>query len=582
MNRREAPRNHAASWPGPRAPSQEQQQRSLVPFAEVETDSARISVLHETVPHNPRQLPPLASSTTGYGVDGGHTTATSITVALPHIQRGRGSSAVCMSAAEVVPILVPREPVVPVWNIPQYSVRSVIRRSDHPLWSDSAMVQLNYLLDGGSSTRSCKGPSRLSSPDDKSHSMHAKGLVHSTRNTQSFSAVSELPQDTSEMRFYADEGQKCQSPPVLSTTVMNTGLEGYLTGRSIDRDIIMDPPHEREQQWLRLRPREFATLVPMLLRDECVSRQRIVEEERDEALRKIPLPPHAAEGMPHPAAAAGCRELDLLENIRRGHMLAEESACFERVRDLYAYVHRGMVVGTAPLKQFLLRWVWSYKGRKMRQLEQRKRLWMQEEISRGDITVEWWEAQQQLFAGMVVSTETLFRTAVEVLQLCTQYTQLVAHLRLKEQVERFPLLYGAVMPHAVVCGRISGHTVFKHLDLHEQHYRCQLHMSENSERSGIIRMTLREHLMLFWEVAGRQRLVEEESAMRVQLAFRLFHMRERFHLRELEIMEACERQLGLEPAYHALLAVGSEAEQRQRRRGEQAVLSTDVAQWCTG
>ncbi|KAH9588942.1 hypothetical protein LSM04_005951 [Trypanosoma melophagium] len=564
MSRRETEedkerRSHAETWPAP-------------PQSSSSSSPAYISNLHAVIsstclneingPHSPASplhtLPSLSKTSNeenSVETSTHHTGDTAVIVTLPHIRQGSGEDVIKKKIKSrdsdkfFEPLLETR--LKPQKReIPSYNVRTVVRRENHPLWSHSIQVQFQYLFGNNISY--------MHSPACDKRKINKKLL--------------ELPKDQKRKTFEAAEctestiEENCERA-IKDSHDMELTMPKKIAVRSLQSHVDTKretSPEEKENQQTKkkkysyLGPREFATLIPLLLRDECVARQFIVEEERYEALHTLPLPPYVSQETLHPALVDGCREIILTEDILRRELLAEESMSIAPLWDLFVYEHRWLVVGTAPLKKFLRNWLNVHRGRKRRQLARFERLTTQEITSRNEISMEWWEAQRELFATLTAIMERRYRTNIERLQLCTQYAQGVVSIRMQEYVERFPLLYGAVMSRTYVCGRISGLTLFKQLDLLQEHNRCQLTKIEEGEYIGISRTMLRVELERFTEVDERLQIVREEEIAHMQLRFRLLAARERCHRRELEIVEACEREIDLKSSMQAILALISE------------------------
>ncbi|ORC87228.1 uncharacterized protein TM35_000231990 [Trypanosoma theileri] len=547
---REEERRHLVStWPlQPLDPPTE------IPTSHSVSSSIGISGLEGTSPQSPHQLPSLSKTPPATTVDTNtfHTKETPVTVTLPHLYRGN-SDKVQSPLLEIKAKTQRRE-------IPSYNVRTVVRRENHPLWSPSIKVQLQYLFGNNishihsSPSEKHKADKRLleSSEDPRLHTFEAAKCSQSTIDRM----PPKMVKDSNHIKR------------IIPTKIAVKALESDAAHQKEELDENEPLPKEEEEEeenqkkekWVYLGPREFATLFSLLLRDECVARQAIVEEERYEAISTLPLPPCASPETLHPALVTGCKEISLTEEILRRELLTEEASEIAPLWDLFIYEHRCFVMGTAPLKKYLQKWLWLYRGRKMRQHARLERLFTQEFTSRNEITMEYWESQQQLFTALTTVMEQLYRTAVERLQICTQYAHGVAYIHMQEHLERFPLLYGAVMSKTFVCGRISGLTLFKQLDLLEQHDRWQIMRIEEGERIGVSCTMLREELVDFTEIEDRLLIVNEEATACMQLRFRLLAARERCHRREWEIVEACERELDLEPAIKAIVASNEEEE----------------------
>ncbi|RNF23389.1 uncharacterized protein Tco025E_02905 [Trypanosoma conorhini] len=507
-----------------------------------------------------------------------HTKKISITVPFPQgsgdrVREGRSSQLapelVLPASVDGVPLTVKQEP-------PVYSVRAVVRQEDHPLWSSSPQAWLEYLFGSTKSRQdSLEREDRITSP---------KGSEPPVRKVRSSLPLTEesgeggwdTPHSTPEERQCTGLPMQLSPPPQQQPQKALAAVGDRTSSPAGEQRFGVTLPRAPQPGLQRLRLREAATLVSALLRDECVCRQALVAEERHEAISDIAMPPDATFGSLHPALLAGIEEVVIMEEICRSYIVEEEASQIAPIWDFYVSEHRCLVTSLAPLKRFLRRWVLCHRGRKERHLARQKCLRVREEKSRLEITHAWLGAQQRLFASLVGATEALFRALIEEMQLCTQYAHGFASIRLKEQVELFPLLYGAAMPRAVVCGRISGYTLFKQLDLHDQHERHCLSKWEERDRIVIASMMQREALEGFLEAPRRQNIVEEESAARVKLTFTLFAMAGRCHRREIEIEEACEWQIDLLPHLHAASASdGRRAEERQA-----TVLSLTKMQGC--
>ncbi|RNF05915.1 hypothetical protein TraAM80_04214 [Trypanosoma rangeli] len=573
MKRGEGQRSPAALWPQlqeeqhAEADAEDPKRRSII---ESESNSRLRDTEspYATLPHNCRHFSTLALSASDTDKPTvAHTPSTSTTVPLSQnsgvrVVKGRSSR---LNLELVAPRSGDGQPLTVKQELPTYSVRTVVRQEDHPLWSSSPQMQLEYLF--GRATLGQGGlrrdgyinyPKGWDAPARKQRSSLSPAEEPCKGGWSTPLATIEWRQDTRLPNVLLPPPSQQQQQ--LATTAV--GAETVFSERG--QRFAVAPPLEPQAGFQRIRLRDFATHVSILLRDECVCRQAIVAEERQEAVLDIVMVPDVTLRSLHPALLAGIEETAILEEICRRYILEEEVCQRTPIWDFYVFEHRCLVIGLAPLKRLLLQWILYYRGRKQRHLEQQNCLMRREEKSRRELTHRWLAAQQKLFASLVVATEALFRALIEELQLCTQYAHGFASICLKEQVELFPLLYGAVMPRVVVCGRISGYTRFKQLDLHDQHERRYLSTWEERDRLVISYIMQREALVGFVEGPRRQTIVEEESVARMKLAFTLFAMAERCHRREIEIVEACEWQIDLLPYLCAALApVGQRPEEKR-------------------
>ncbi|EKF26675.1 hypothetical protein MOQ_009626 [Trypanosoma cruzi marinkellei] len=510
-----------------------------------------------------------------------HPRKISVTLPLPkitsdHMNECRSSSVV---SEGVLPVLVDKMPPTAHHEPPMYNIRTVVHKENHPLWSSSPLTQLEYLFGlkglGQSSLlreveMACPGALELPSVREQTL------LLSEGESRGSVSKITSL--GVGEPQQQQQQQQQQQDFRLLRTLSKEYSTIKDRTDLLGKEQLLVAclSPLESQIGLQRLGPREVASLIPMLLRDECVFRQKIVEAERYEALLTLAMPPHATFNWIHPALVAGIEEITLMEEICRKYILEEESNTIAPIWDFYVFEHRCLVVGTKKLTCFLQQWILNYRGRKMLQIEQQNRLWRREEKSRLEIIQKWLEAQQRLFTSLVIATEALFRVVIEELQLHAQYAHGLISISLKAQTELFFHLYGAVMPRAIACGRISGCTRFKLLDLNDQHGRGCLSSWEEGGRLVISCMMQREALEKFLEGPKRQEIMEEELVARGRLTCILFAMLERCHRREIEIVEACECQLDVLPHLYTPLGLG----EGQQHEETQAVLYLTAVQGC--
>ncbi|EAN85119.1 hypothetical protein C3747_111g177 [Trypanosoma cruzi] len=551
---------------------EDEQDRRWIVDSESRSSLLFLSVSSTTTPHSRRNISFLTSHVDNFDeLPVSHTRKISVTLPLPQIVSGHVSELRTASVDPEVamPALVDKMSITAKHEPPIYNIRTVVRKENHPLWSPSTLTQLEYLFGlqklGHSSLpkdvqMACSGELGLPRIMERPLLL-SEGESHGSCSKITSIGVGEQQQDSGSLRTSSNEylairdrtdplGREQLWAVCHSSFELQTGLQG-------------------------LGPREVASLIPMLLRDESVCRQVIVEKERHEALLTLAMPPHATFNWIHPALVAGIEEITIMEEIRRKYILEEESNQIAPIWDFYVFEHRCLVVGTKKLTCFLRRWILTYRGRKMRQLEQLNSLWRREEKSRLEIIQTWLEAQKRLFTRLVIATESQFRVVIEELQLHAQYAHGLISISLKAQTELFFHLYGAVMPRAIACGRISGCTRFKLLDLNDQHGRGCLSSWEEKGRLAISCMMQREALEKFLEGPKRQQIVEEELVARGRLTCILFAMLERCHRREIEIVEACECQLDVLPHFNAPLALGE-----QQNEEKQAVLYLTSVQGC--
>ncbi|KAG8346514.1 hypothetical protein TRVL_02659 [Trypanosoma vivax] len=531
----------------------------------------------------PRSIfPPLVraerASGTEIGVTGSAGRATVCHVVLSAAEEGEEEQnmdetlggAACGSEGETTPMPKQRHMPQSSGACISYNVRTVVRRSEHPLWSKSTEKRLDFLfpkqLKPVVSQRSCRRE------ENNKYFPHSSGAAPLSGRYLA-SSLRSPPCCAGAVKNGSTERLSWPRPTFEATLPTKVSLTGaswanYATGTTEEESVTDNRRRVFvDGEWKFLRPMEMTTLFLLLLRDECIAREAIVEEERYDALRSLPfglLPGKLTEGCPapHPALVDGCYDIVCREEIHRKCLLEEESNAIAPLWDLFSYVHRGLVLGSGPLRKFLCQCVWRYRGRKQFQNAQREHLFDREKFSRSEILNEWWDTKQELLNVLLIAKETLFRGAILSLQLLAEYAHGVAWIGMQQHVEIFPLLYGTVMPKAVVCGRIAGTTVFRQADLSEQFHRQQISKWERGDRDAIQFLMEREALVKFVQVECRQRVEEEENKERARELPRIFALMERFHRREIEIVEACELEIDLLRKHAPIAGTGSREQTR--------------------
>ncbi|CAG9580939.1 conserved hypothetical protein [Leishmania major strain Friedlin] len=274
--------------------------------------------------------------------------------------------------------------------------------------------------------------------------------------------------------------------------------------------------------------------------DASLSRCRLADKaEGQRKGAKTPTPP------PHPALAVAVYRLELLESILRDEIRTEEDEAFHiYLEKSFRYEHRLLTVGTLPLERFLRSWIAIRRARRLRHALQRGKVGDMEQKARTALhaTSQTLQRRSQLMVAALVEQEHYYRCSLELLYTQDAAWTGVVLLRLQEQVECFPLAFGAVMSRARVCGRMQGATLFSNLALAEQAIREMISAEEARQRAAFpteLEMRIVSHVR---EPQARKKLVDREAAERAVVHQVVGALQTHYSLREVEIEEGIERQ----------------------------------------
>ncbi|CAJ1992278.1 hypothetical protein conserved [Leishmania donovani] len=248
---------------------------------------------------------------------------------------------------------------------------------------------------------------------------------------------------------------------------------------------------------------------------------------------------------PHPAFAVAAYRLELLESILGDEIRTEEDEAFHVCLEKpFKYEHRLLTVGTLPLERFLRSWIASHRARRLRRALQRSKVWDLEQEARAALhaTSKTLQRRFQLMVTALVEQEHYYRRALELLYAQDAAWTGVVLLRLQEQVECFPLAFGAVMSRARVCGRMKGATLFSNLALAEQAIRETISGEEARHRAAFPTELEMRGVSRMQEPQARKKLVDREAAERAVVHQVVCALQTHYSLREVDIEEGIERQ----------------------------------------
>ncbi|CBZ30084.1 conserved hypothetical protein [Leishmania mexicana MHOM/GT/2001/U1103] len=251
---------------------------------------------------------------------------------------------------------------------------------------------------------------------------------------------------------------------------------------------------------------------------------------------------------PHPAFAVAVYRLELLESILGDEIRTEEEKAFHAcIEKPFKYEHRLLTVGTLPLERFLRGWIAIHRAQRLRHALQRGKVGDVEQEARAALhaTSQTLQRRFQLMVTALVEQEHYYRCCLELLYTQDAAWAGVVLLRLQEQVERFPLAFGAVMSRRRVCGRMKGLTVFSNLALAEQAIRETISGEEARQRAGFPTELEMRGVHLVQEPQAREKLVDREAAERAVVHQVVCALQTHYSIREAEIEEGIERQYWL-------------------------------------
>ncbi|KAG5494473.1 hypothetical protein GH5_02495 [Leishmania sp. Ghana 2012 LV757] len=271
-------------------------------------------------------------------------------------------------------------------------------------------------------------------------------------------------------------------------------------------------------------------------------------DREDENTRKPLMPPQS-----HPAFATAVRRMELLEDIHRGELTAEEGDAFHLyLAKPFVYEHRLLTVGTLPLEQFLRQWIAITRARKQLRTRQRTKVEVLEQTARAALhaTSETLQRRFRLLMTALVQQEHHHRCALELLHTQAAGWTGVVLLRLQEQVERFPFEFGAVMSHTRVCGRVVGLTLFSNLVRSEQVGRGAIRDEEARLRVAFPIEFEARVMGIVHEPQTRKELADREACERAVLHQVVSALQTHYSLREVEIEEGIDRQSWMREPMH--------------------------------
>lgn len=484
----------------------------------------------------------------------------------------------------------------PASTRPTYNVRTVVHVSEHPLWSKSLKTRLDYLV--GDALR--KLGTRYS--NNRGSIIRPTSFVGCTSVHTQGPPVNYPTAPSPWGNAFCNHGihisDNATETRVASSASSGWGPSVFVPGRAsrLSADFanhasLLDEARFKRRtilvngEWKSLGPRELATLRLSYIREELVARETIVDEEHLEAVKLFSqhlgalhlvdsCDKESEYGEPvqkllQDTMLNGLQAINYREEINRSYVLEEENKAFQPIWDLFVFVHRGMLLGSAPLKNYLRRWVYLTRGRKERYRVSLQQLHEREEKSRSEIMEEHASLEQELFSHLLSTMETLFRVELESFQLLTQVAQVHAWLFMQSQVDVYPKLYGIEMTRRLVCGRATGVTLFRELVLRCQNDRDALALFEERGRT-VLRCAMElDDIALFSEEIKRRSIEEEENAERAKKHLFLFVLMERCHAREVEIIEACEWDVDLMRKFReGCLAIGEKRSERNSERKE--------------
>eukprot|EP00796_Vickermania_ingenoplastis_P010590 gene10589-7357_t len=308
--------------------------------------------------------------------------------------------------------------------------------------------------------------------------------------------------------------------------------------------------------------------MPYFYRDECVHRERLMWEMVMESLRLFPWPlnpvrreeiaaglrgepledgtlksPEALrlEQLQHPALIFGQDYLDGVQHFERKGVIAEEREAMAKILKLYTYEHRVLTVGTLPLETFCRRWIHQFRGRRLLRAKQREVLCKREEAARLELlrTDPTFTARFELMRDSLTFLESRFRLQIELLQLRVAYVTGNVVVRLAEQVNRFPILYGGSMRKTRACARVAGTTVFMRVHLMEQLFRERIEKEERYERYMELPWEAQKRSLVdIFEPPERRAVEVEEAFWRADLEYKLHQLIVHYCTRDVEVYRA--------------------------------------------
>lgn len=266
-------------------------------------------------------------------------------------------------------------------------------------------------------------------------------------------------------------------------------------------------------------------------------------------------------GYQHPAAVEGQRHIAAAESFYRKHILQEEEAFREQdFLPLFQYEHRLRTVRTLPLERFLRRWIQRYRGKKQRFQLRVAHLIEWEKKCRADVYASnKEEVQMGRFLGALESLqwmEQYNRREIQLMYLRSSYLHGVIHIRLQEQVERFPIMFGAWgKPISWRCvglrlARVAPHNLFWRLHSLEQHYRNAIVKEEEKKRKEDLSFRLKMCAYdLFDEQDARRSIEEEERRERAPLEYYAYVLLVMYAKRDVECYRAVTFDVEIERSW---------------------------------
>lgn len=336
------------------------------------------------------------------------------------------------------------------------------------------------------------------------------------------------------------------------------------------------------------------TCASVLFRDECVDREQLIWEEIFESLKLFPWPMNLCKRaellealekckrssllgesttdgevlsdqkkklqekekeaaileqkslhwslLQHPAMIWGQFYLGTVEASERRHVVEKkEEQEWRLLQKEYRYEHRLLTIGTLALEKIIRKWIIKWRGKRILQEKQREKIVFKEAQVRQELYQldESIVARYNCFKDCIVYMETAYRRKLNLLQLRTFYMFGTVSIRLLEQTERFPLMFGGIMRTTRFCGRVDATpSMFRCLHLHEQQKRDILAKEEVMERTLLPLKALQVTNSQILEVSARQRIEEEERRSRAELEYQLQQLIVHYHNRDVEIYRA--------------------------------------------
>lgn len=312
----------------------------------------------------------------------------------------------------------------------------------------------------------------------------------------------------------------------------------------------------------------------LLARDECESREAIMEEECYTAIREIPFDSAAArhthgtthfykttgsssEGeygchRLHPALEHGIMVVTLREADNRQNYIDEEIRESLHFPKEAAYLRRVAVTGsTLKIERFLRNWVAKVRG--IRQLKQKRLMNLcyresdcRQELLRSDLCHERYE----LLRGITESLEQYYRTSLEMTHLRASLASAFIATKMNEQVARFTIAFGAPMSRARLCGRTDAISLFRSVVLCEELDRKNSLVRSDAFTRVQWRIQAQYSELEATESCARRAICEEEDWRANRTRDLLTRLVVLYTLRDDETYEAVERNLSLYGPFH--------------------------------